>query len=290
MIYTIENTLNYEAIKELGEIDLDQEHEFDLSKVTFVTPDGIIPLRLILYKISSKYNKKIKVIVPSLRSEKYDVYQYLEYINFFNNIRVTLLNAEGEILSARRLISDTPQNPNHTHLIDSYSYKIDSEMEILISVIINFLKKHHFINGESENKYRGIFDETFQNLREHSSLISKSPSYFCAQAQIYQKHPSQLILSIGDCGVGIRNSLNTVFDYQEDVEAIKATVEERKSRIVRDVEKGGGIRFIFDKCKEMDFNCRLKSGDAEVLLSNGARRFKYYSTSHFPGTQLFLWN
>lgn len=281
--------LDYNSIKELGNIDFNADHIFDLSSLDFAKPDGIVSLRLILHKLCNDNGRSIKIIFPKKSNSKYDVRSYLNHINFFKDLNLKLDTKDKLLLLTSRVSKIISSNPTHTLLIDSNGYDVDSKMNKLVSVLVNFLRKNGHIRENKERIYRTIFEEAFLNLRTHSNPDGE-PAYFCAHAQVYNKGKSNIVLSIGDCGIGVRKSLNSVFSYNSDQEALQAAIEEQKSRFVEDENHGGGARYIFEKCRTIKLNCLFRSGNAEIKQSKGRQDFTYDKNIYIPGTQLIMWN
>jgi len=281
--------LDYESIKGLGTISLGLDSIFDLSQLDFATPDGIVLFRLLLHKIINENGKKVKIIFPNESKGQYSVRRYLTHVSLFKGLKVELQLKDQIYQLTGKILPKENASPTHTKIIDGTDFDIESQLNHLVSVLIKFLGDNKFIKDRDEYIYHNIFQEAFLNQKNHSSL-GRATSYFCAQAQVYRKNKPRIILSIGDCGVGVRASLNTQFNFQTDEEALRAAVVEQKSRFVDNEDRGGGIRYIFDKCGPLKLNCLLRSGNSQIQRLKGFHDFEFSNTPYFPGTQLILAN
>lgn len=288
MTYSINKTLDYHSIKNLGTIDVNSDHVFDMSELTFAHPDGIVLLRLILHKLCNENDRDVLLYLPEKKTHKYNVRRYLAHINFFKDLNLSFQFADSIYIKSKFSLPKSKSNPSHTKLIDGYGFKLKSKMPELVFVLVNFLKEKKIIQSHHELIYQNIFDEAFLNQINHSDPFSDQHAYFCAHAQTYKN--SRIKLCIGDNGVGILKSLNTSFEFKNHKEGLKAAVERRTSRFVENEERGGGIRFIFDKCRQLKLNCLLRSGDTEIVQKKGFQGFNYNKTPLITGTQLILWN
>lgn len=291
MTYIIKGALNYNAIENLGAIDFNQDHEFDLSNVTFVKPDGVVFLRLLLHEICINNNCNVLFHLPKNNNDKYDVRQYLSHIDFFKGLSLKFSSKDYLYLKGRKFLPSIIQSTKtHTKLIDSNEFGLGSKnLRILVFVLINFLTDHDMVRQDKENTYRMVFEEAFLNQRNHSNH-GDAPAYFCAHAQVYKKDKPKIVLALGDCGVGIKASLNTEYSFKNDKVALEAAVLERTSRFVENSDRGGGLRLIFDKCRDLKLNCRIKSGEAVIEQLKGRQDFQISISTYLPGTQLMLWN
>lgn len=288
-IYSL-SRLDYASLKGLGNIDWDSDCIFDLSQLSFATPDGIVLFRLLLYKMCNEKGKRVKVIFPKEDKGEYSVRRYLTHVNLFNGLKIELeLKDQLYHLTGKYLLPKESNSPTHTKIIDGRDFDLASKIADLVTVLTNFLGGHGFIKQAEKYLYRNIFHEAFLNHKNHSRLAG-TPSYFCAQAQVYKKNKPKIILCIGDCGVGVKASLNTQFNYPTDEDALNAAVVEQKSRFVGNEDRGGGIRYIFDKCGPLKLNCLLRSGKSQIQRLKGHHDFEFSNTPSFPGTQLILWS
>jgi len=281
--------LDYNSILGLGSIDYEEDQVFDLSNLEFATPDGVVLFRLILHRISSQNERDVKIILPDSESGKYNVRRYLVHINMFSGLDLSLQIKDKIYHLTGKFLPEEKNSLTHTSIIDTQKYDLKTKMNDLVFVLVNFLEENGLIRKNKETLYRNVFEEAFLNHRNHSNP-NKEYAYFCAQSQVYQKTKPKIVVAIGDCGVGIKRSLNTHYNFENNEEAIKAAIIEEKSRFAHNEDRGGGARFIFEKCRDLKLHCCYRSGTAEIKRLKGDQNFKIQKTPFYPGTQVFLWN
>ena len=133
-----------------------------------------------------------------------------------------------------------------------------------------------------------LITETFSNLVEHAHLGGPILPYYCSQIQHYPQRQG-FRLAIGDLGVGIRDSLNTIYNFETDIQALTAVVKCGVSRMSRkNQERGGGIRYIFKIAKILNIGCCLRSGEGVISIDLRGD-ITADQGACFPGTQLFVW-
>lgn len=220
-MFIVEGKLNRKSFIDLSkQIETDilnnkiiDDVAIDLNRITFAEPFGIIGLIIFTRHIYNNYNLKSKILLP----EKAEVKSYLlsagiaidegivtnfcgidynmKFINWFNSIYIFQNNKNKINFIPITLIN----NADDINIIND---KVDSWM------IQN--------NYSDEERYdiQVLISELCQNINQHSKTIQKGIFLMQGYTRIKDKMKC-CIISIGDTGIGIKNSLLQNPNYKD---------------------------------------------------------------------------
>ena len=263
----------------------------DFSSLEFVQSDGLVQLTLFLHS-ELVADSRVIAILPEIRREDKCPLTYMKRMHFFEKVdNLTMSNDdESKLIELGNL--QEHRSPNFTPLLDPYGRfaigKNGDNLDTLIDSLVSFLRVRYSLTTNLVRHLKQLITETFSNLFEHSQPNETGLPYYCSQIQHYPKRQG-FRLAIGDLGVGVRNSLNTIHNFESDINALTAVVKDGISRMRdQNEERGGGIRQIFRIAKILDLGCRLRSGSGAINIEPQAN-IEAYQSAWFPGTQLFVW-
>jgi hypothetical protein len=283
--------LDYDHIASILSIQRDGVIHFDLSRLEFVKPDGIVLFTLLLRQLQLNENRVIKLFLPNINEEGPCPLSYLKRIHFFDKLHTaTIFNEEDQHKLEQLRHRYEHQSTQFTKIIDKFDTGLQRyRLHEIVQVFVGFLKEAKSINLNEAQFLNDLLNETFLNLIDHGNPEADEPPYYCAQIQCYPRRQG-MTLALGDSGIGIKASLNLAHHFGSDMEALKAVIEKKASRFAAmNTERGGGIRRIFSLASHLRIHCRLRSGGAEALLRNDGRTFSFTNSFPFLGTQIFLW-
>lgn len=218
------------SINELGGNQFD--NNIDLSEIKFADIFGIVSLALLIRSEFSS-NNKIQLIMP----HNLDVSSYLHISGFIDYIKdVAELKYNGlNILSKFRNKIEIDSNKDYIPLQVINS---GDDVEEIVGKIILWLKNKK-VPEDEVNKIFTILLELFGNALDHSH--SGEGCIFAMQ-----KYKSNLMISIADYGVGIKESLEENKSYigifNSNEEAMRHIFTNR-NYISSEDEKGRGNGF-----------------------------------------------
>lgn len=263
----------------------------DFSSLEFVQSDGLVLLTLFLHS-ELVTDQHIEMVLPEIKRDEPCPLTYMKRMHFFD--KVNNLTFSGDDASKLNELGNIQEHhsPIFTPLLDPMGNFAIGEngdnLDTLIDSFVSFLRVHYGLTTSLIRHLKQLITETFSNLFEHSQPDGSSLPYYCSQIQHYPKRQG-FRLAIGDLGVGIRNSLNTVHNFETDINALTAVVEDGISRMRdQNEERGGGIRQIFRIAKILGLGCRLRSGSGTISFDPHTD-IEAYQSARFPGTQLFVW-
>lgn len=263
----------------------------DFSSLEFVQSDGLVLLTLFLHS-ELVTDQHIEMVLPEIKRDEPCPLTYMKRMHFFDKVNnLTFSGYDASKLNELGNIQEH-HSPIFTPLLDPMGNFAIGEngdnLDTLIDSFVSFLRVHYGLTTSLIRHLKQLITETLSNLFEHSQPDGSSLPYYCSQIQHYPKRQG-FRLAIGDLGVGIRNSLNTIHSFETDINALTAVVEDGISRMRdQNEERGGGIRQIFRIAKILELGCRLRSGSGVINIDPQAD-IEAYRSAWFPGTQLFVW-
>ena len=263
----------------------------DFSSLEFVQSDGLVLLTLFLHS-ELVTGMHIEAILPEIKRDEPCPLTYMKRMHFFDKVdNLTFSDDDASKLTELGKIQEH-HSPIFTPLLDPLGQFAIGEngdnLDALIDSFVSFLRVHYGLTTTLVRHLKQLITETFSNLFEHSQPDGTSLPYYCSQIQHYPMRQG-FRLAIGDLGVGIRNSLNTIHSFETDINALTAVVERGISRMRdQNEERGGGIRQIFRIAKILHLGCRLRSGSGAITIGPQDDN-KAGQGTWFPGTQLFVW-
>ena len=284
-------TLDYTTILNIASKTQKNDICLDFSSLRFVQSDGLVFLTLFL-KSELVSGLHIQAILPEIRRDEQCPLTYMKRMHFFDKVdNLILSDDDGSKLSELQTIQEH-RSRDFTPLLDLMDeYSIEKNRDILDNLIasfINLLQEHFGLSTTVVTHLKQLITETFSNLVEHAQPDAPTLPYYCSQIQRYRQRQG-FRLAIGDLGVGIKDSLNTIHNFQTDIKALTAVVHRGVSRMSnQNQERGGGIKYVFEIAEILNLGCCLRSGNAEISIDPRGLITEDYGT-WFPGTQLFVW-
>jgi anti-sigma regulatory factor (Ser/Thr protein kinase) len=168
----------------------------DLSELTFVSPIGAISLLLLFEKIAENY--KFNIIPPN---NNIQLISYLERINFFKLCSVQV-KRDFELSYDIDALSNRTRHDTRKVMLELTRVQCDEDIDTLYDSIIYILKAHN-IQSTEVSKIANILSELGTNILDHSlgtgyAAIQYYPSF------------KKVVIGIGDNGIGIINSFETI--------------------------------------------------------------------------------
>ncbi len=246
----------------------------DLSGVDFIKPLGVIGVLTLVESITMMEEGRspnIKIIAPSNSG----VRDYLLKIDFINALK-SLCDwkiPKGMKVSQRKIKPVIPI----TRFYDSGDIEnIANAMQIMFRtelVGLATLLQPCYV----------VFSELAINAVEHA----KSNGGFVLAQQYDYSDGSKLEISVGDCGIGISESLrqnrNISEKFHTDREAIMLTLAGGLS-CVNDPHRGYGLYHVKEELVHApDRSLTLRSGSGYAILNTGSRPYSA-GCGYFPGT------
>lgn len=253
------------------------EVTLDIDKISFIKPQGTIMLLLICKAIWDKTSVKVKIdnINPS-------VHAYLDRVNFFE---FPFLFTDNKL----SWWSKYTRNPSSTSVIEITRISSAIESANYKNKIKNILET--WFPDRKNSKYcdevSTMVSEICNNSLEHSLGTGDIGECYCQLQKFTTKHGApEIVIAIGDVGVGIRQHLQNSHNWiqNSDILCIKKILDGLSGRA--DGSGGMGIPFIKDIVLKTNGTFIIRSGKAVVEISNSIRPIKFNSS--FPGTQSLL--
>lgn len=254
----------------------DEKALFDLSDVSFVTPDA-----LLLLVTSSKLCYE-KTQQPTMW-----VNANSEIRSYMDRMRI---NSLPFIFLEHPPFFKKRQYGKSDALIEVSTITSDQEIGNAIMKTKGILKRW-LPNGSYANlmDISTLFKETFENSIEHSGTEpSKGVCYYTLQKYARADHTTEIQIAVGDIGVGILGSQKRKYpDTKDDAEAIVQALQHgRSSR-----KDGGGMGFanMRDALGNLNGHLTIRSGKARVEYPHKKNLIQIlrHGTS-YPGTQIFF--
>ena len=179
-----------------GIIDLNQkqiDNCIDISEIKFADIFGIVSMTLLLKKEFNNCNKMSVIMPRNLDVSNYlHISGFVDYIKKFANVKYNGLNIISKLHSVPNISDDKEYIP--LQVIHN-----NDDVELIIEKIISWLKNKNIPEDEI-SKIFTVLVEIFQNAIDHSN--SRDGCIFAMQ-----KYQSELMISIADFGIGIKEAL-----------------------------------------------------------------------------------
>jgi hypothetical protein len=256
-----------ERVKDSGDRDT---IFFDLSSLEFTDPEGMAYILLLPFRIQYM-SKNIQIILP--QSE--DVLSFMIYTDLLN-----LLCKKFTIVGGYTCVEDIL---THRHIKEySKKHRIAKVSLIEMESFDRFFKYEidqleRTIAQHSYTAYSSYFSMCFyelsKNVFEHSGQSTGAFSYHLKNG----RGQSQLMLSISDIGIGIKNSLGGKMDFstnKPDSFYIEKAIEEGISS-TNDAGRGLGLYNVVSfssKVKLISGKGLLRLEDGSVIEKKDARK------------------
>lgn len=281
--YNLENnTITVTNLSDWREIDIlwhtadhiqaGQFYTLDMSAISSLNPQAIIMLFMLSKKI--KIQSGFKVLLNKLTPQ---IDGYLRRINFFSY----------ELATSKGPSVDFSKNPLSTNLLELT--KVDSLMQINKLGDWFYDNFEHWFPDNSQSMYRQLsfeaINELCGNSVEHSKFEGNGEGYFVLQKYLDSAGKNNVIMSVGDYGIGVRNHLIRKYpDLSSSDEA--HVLSQAISGISGRLRTGGGrgLKSICNLTRDYGGYFVIRSGCGLVLIQNGAVFMNMYSYS-IPGTQ-----
>ncbi len=205
---------------------------------------------------------------------------YLSQVGFFEQLR----DIDGDVQKAAGtagprgasskdiLLKITPIRQRE-HITDAIKRLMDTTAVIL--------RDHLSYTPQDISLFLGAFTEVAQNILDHSG------DWGYAAAQIYKTKQGVpfAALSVGDLGVGIRQTLSARYPHikANDVIAIRKAFDPAASRFDG---RGWGLTQVRSVTEKYNGTLWVRSGAGLVKFH---RLFTSHQTRHFPGTQIGIY-
>lgn len=240
----------------------------DLSSIDFIYPFALVYLGLFI-RLYNRKGKRFRIKLP----QKSDLKDYLEKQNFFERFNIAATDSRPFLeFDPDRYSVEMVDIRNDLDLSDSMAEKI--------SILLYNISK-------SKNADIPITDfcEISVELVDNFVLHSKEDTGVM-MIQYYPK-PKLITMAIGDCGIGIRDSLseNPKFGYlktRPHNEAIRAAIELGASRFEG---RGTGFYEVMNKIEKRRGNFSLVSFGGYLRIAEEEKKFGNMCHD-LPGVQI----
>lgn len=238
----------------------------DLSYVTFVRPFGLIYLGMFLRYHNSK-GKTFSVLTPPPHS---DVHKYLDTQNFWNRFNFNADTDDG---------SSVLQCKNCTSLND----------------IVDIQNREYIAEDVAEDVLKVLQDNGIQQASMITEVVSELVDNFACHSKqnmaalMMQYYPKlhEVVIAIGDCGIGIRASLssNTKYTHLQSARHYEAILQAFEPLVTCKQEGGTGLTMVRENVIDGGGYLILSSGDEYVRINKYGT--KYGTMSHnLSGVQI----
>lgn len=282
--YTAEdNTITIASLSDWRKIDnlwqttdliaVDDICTLDMHNISYLNPQAIIMLVILCKKIKEKTS--YPVFLDNLTPQ---VYGYLRRINFF----------EYEFAyAADEQCMDYGKNPRSINLIELT--KVNSLLQINKLGDWFYNSFEHWFPDKSQFMYRQLsfeaINELISNSVEHSSFDGNGEGYFLLQKYVDAEKKTNVLMSVGDNGVGIYNHLIRKYPELSSLHEADILIQATSGRSGRLRNVGGrGLKSICNLTKEYGGYFIIRSGSCLFFIQNGNILTNTLSY-HIPGTQ-----
>lgn len=246
----------------------DEKAIIDFSDVTFFTPFALIYVGMFLRHFSSQ-GQAFELILPNSQG----ALKYLSRQNFWERF-----NFDAETINTERLHRFTTST-SFNDIIDIEN--TDAIAEEVNQKLIGVLVAETRVLSPSTVAL--IVSELVDNFARHSgkNLAALTLQYYPKQ--------QNLMIAIGDCGMGIRESLssNPYYRWLKNEPHHRAVIEAFKPGVSRS-EGGMGLTEVLDGVMELGGQLRLASGGEYVIVRQGRRAQPGRFSFDMPGVQIEL--
>lgn len=237
----------------------------DMHSITSLNPQAIIMLYFLCKKIKGK--SSFDVLLKDLSPQ---VAGYLERVNFFD---YSVAYHTGESINFDR-------NPLTKNLIELTA--VNSLLQINKLGDWFYSNFEHWFPDASQTMYRQLafeaINELCSNSVEHSTFDNNGKGYFLLQRYSDSSDKTNIIMSVGDCGIGIRNHLIRKYpeiDTSTDEEALIQAISGKSGRLQK--TGGRGLKSICTLTKDYGGYFIIRSGCGLVFIQNGGITSNTYS-------------
>lgn len=244
----------------------------DMRNISSLNPQAIIMLFMLCRKI--KIQSGSMVFLEHLTPQ---IDGYLRRINFF----------DYEVATSRGECMDFSKNPLSKNLLELT--KVDSLMQINKLGDWFYDNFEHWFPDKFQSMYRQLsfeaINELCSNSVEHSSFQNNGEGYFILQKYFDFTGKTNVIMSVGDYGIGVHNHLIRKYpDLSSSDEA--HVLSQAISGISGRLKTGGGrgLKSICNLTRDYGGYFVIRSGCGLVFIQNGNVFSGMYSYS-IPGTQ-----
>ncbi len=246
----------------------------DLSDCTFADIGGIVRLVLLVRHLASRQHP-VQLIIP----KDEDVQSYLERANAFQEMRgLCQLDQSVEHL---RYHGRYPTKK----LVEIRPLEVEGQVRAIAECFSAALKAHRNVSTQIIDAVERILYETLQNIPEHADPHRTLGVHNGLAA--LQRYSSRLCVSVGDLGIGIRESLtdNPQFppDKYDHARAIEAAITGASRH--GDCGRGGGLMSVMSAVKNLGGSLSIRSGNAIVRVDDLFGQLAE-ACAPFPGTQV----
>ncbi|MGI8386585.1 hypothetical protein [Robertmurraya sp. P23] len=273
---TLDSVEISKAIEIINTLEEKAVSEFDLSKITFVKPYGLV----LLLQIFDYLDEIRDISWPSQST-----LTYMARMGFFSQAQ-NMLTLEKRI---QEINSQVVKDPENQTLIDITKIQDNSDIrktleEVHTKTYNIFVKELHYREKDIDD-FIVMLSELLNNIPRHS----KSFGYICAQRYHYPKSPHKYIsVCISDMGIGVRNSykINGLTDIKDDKEALRYAIIEGVSSKVKGLGRGGnGYKGIKEIVNKLNGVISVKSGTVQLDVGKSQHIYDE-NIPYFPGTQI----
>jgi len=249
---------------------------FDLSKITFVKPYGLV----LLLQIFDYLEQIDEIIFPDNHT-----ISYIARAGFFDQAQ-EIINLDAHIKKINENVKYSKDNKTLIAVT-----KIENKQDILATLVaVNNQTRNILVNDlKYENKdiedFVVLLSELLDNIRRHSG----SNGYISAQS--YRFHNSNykyISVCISDTGIGMKQSYleNGYPDKLDDKDALELAIIKESSRFSFTGERGGnGYKGIKEKVSKLNGAFFVKSGNCRIDTFNKSFTFEE-GLPYFKGTQI----
>lgn len=247
-----------------------EEIILDLSSVYFIDPFGILFLKIYLYEL---LNRKNEIII--IFSEDESLLNYLVRMNFLEFFMERQeIHFRPEVRNRQLTRSDLQDT-----LIELQEFVVqnDDEVESVVEQIVHIVSNRiDFYQNIKEGLWLSL-SESISNVQLHSQT---NRAFVILQSYSNRN----IVIGIGDEGIGIKRSLKKIGERLSDEDAIEKALEPLVTS--REDRGGYGLTSIKDYVLENNDILGIRSGSGFLYIQNGT--IKKGKCSNLKGTQLYL--
>lgn len=246
----------------------------DLKNCSFAEVSGMVRLVLLARHLKI-HGRAIQVLIP----EDEGVQSYLERANAFRELS-GLCTFDQSIEHLQR----HGRNPTN-RLVELRPLEEQGQIRTIVECFSTGLKAHRNIGSDIIDTIDRVLFETLQNIPDHADPDGTIGVQHGLAA--LQRYSWRLCLSVGDLGVGIRQSLtgNPRFppDRYDHARAIEAAISGSSRHA--DIGRGGGLMSVVAAVQKVGGWLRVRSGDTAIIITAEDNR-RIDPCTLFPGTQI----
>ncbi|AIF53543.1 hypothetical protein [Pelosinus sp. UFO1] len=244
----------------------------DMYNISSLNPQAIVMLFMLCKKI--KMQSGSEVFLDNLTPQ---IDGYLRRVNFFD---YEVATSKGESI-------EFSKNPLSKNLLELT--KVDSLMQINKLGDWFYDNFEHWFPDKSQSMYRQLsfeaINELCSNSVEHSAFENNGEGYFILQKYFDFAGKTNVIMSVGDCGIGVRNHLIRKYPELSSSDEAHVLFEALSGKSGRLRTGGGrGLKSICNLTRDYGGYFVIRSGYGLVLIQNGTVFSEIYSYP-LPGTQ-----